>query len=117
VRLFLRLNPDVNERLRALMRYQGELSRYIDEALTGIDLGEIELIPARPGKSTPGLTAVISARANSLLRSVARQRGCSITVLANSALHRWLRILAKANTDSEGNANGIPGRRRTVLGA
>jgi hypothetical protein len=25
---------DVNERLRSLMRYQGELSRYIDEALT-----------------------------------------------------------------------------------
>jgi hypothetical protein len=26
-------------------------------------------------------------------------------------------IPAKANTDSEGNANGIPGRRRTALGA
>ena len=25
-----------------------------------------------------------------------------------------MRIPAKANTDSEGNANGIPGRRRTV---
>jgi hypothetical protein len=29
----------------------------------------------------------------------------------------YLRIPAKANTDSEGNANGIPGRRRTVFGA
>jgi protein-S-isoprenylcysteine O-methyltransferase Ste14 len=29
----------------------------------------------------------------------------------------FLRIPAKANADSEGNANGIPGRRRTVLGA
>ena len=29
----------------------------------------------------------------------------------------WVRIPAKANTDSGGNANGIPGRRRTVLGA
>jgi len=28
-----------------------------------------------------------------------------------------LRIPPKANTDSEGNANGIPGRRRTVFGA
>jgi len=28
-----------------------------------------------------------------------------------------LRIPAKANADSERNANGIPGRRRTVLGA
>jgi hypothetical protein len=30
---------------------------------------------------------------------------------------RVLRIPAKANTDSGENANGIPGRRRTVLGA
>ena len=28
-----------------------------------------------------------------------------------------VRIPTKANTDSGGNANGIPGRRRTVLGA
>src|SRR5208283_4914743 len=28
-----------------------------------------------------------------------------------------VRIPAKANADSGGNANGIPGRRRTVLGA
>src|SRR6202171_4684186 len=28
-----------------------------------------------------------------------------------------VRIPAKTNADSEGNANGIPGRRRTVLGA
>ena len=102
MRLFLRLNADVNERLRALMRYQGELSRYIDEALTGTDLGGVELIPARLGKSTPGLTAVISARANSSLRSVARQRGCSITVLANSALHCWLgqKTLARSSTSN-----------------
>ena len=94
MRLFLRLNADVNERLRALLRYQGELSRYIDEALTQTDSDAVELVPARPGKSTPGLTAVISTRANSALRSIARQRGCSITVLANSALHAWLETVA-----------------------
>ena len=38
VRLFLRLNADLNERLRALLRYQGELSRYIDEALVALQL-------------------------------------------------------------------------------
>ena len=91
VRLFLRLNADVNERLRSRLRYQGELSRYIDEALTATDLGQVDLISARPGKSTPGLTAVISTGADFLLRSAARRRGCSITVLANSALHSWLR--------------------------
>jgi len=41
-----------------------------------------------------------------------------------SCIYEWMaryragvRIPAKANTDSEGNANGIPGRRRTVFGA
>jgi hypothetical protein len=54
VRLFLTLNADVNEHLRARMRYHGELSRYIDEALTATDLGQVDLIPPRPGKRTPG---------------------------------------------------------------
>ena len=90
VRLFLRLSSDINERPRALMRYQGELSRHIDEALISIDLGTMELIPVAPGRTTPGLTAVISRGANSRLRTAARQRGCSLTVLANSAIHYWL---------------------------
>jgi hypothetical protein len=34
VRLFLRLTANVNDRSRRLMRYHGELSRYIDEALS-----------------------------------------------------------------------------------
>ena len=90
MRLFLRLNADGNECLRAMLRYQGELSRYIDDALTAGDLHNIQLISARPGKGTPGLTAVVSARANSRLRAIAEQRGCSLTVLANSGLESWL---------------------------
>ena len=90
VRLFLRLNTDLNERLRAQTRYQGDLSRSIDEALTRADLNQIELVAAKAGRTAPGLTAVISTRANALLRSAAKQRGCSITVLANSALRNWL---------------------------
>jgi hypothetical protein len=86
VRLFLRLNADVNERLRAMLRYQGELSRCIDDALTLADLHNIQLIPARADKATPGLTAVVSMRANSRLHVVAEERGCSLMVLANSAL-------------------------------
>jgi hypothetical protein len=51
VQLFLRLNADVNERLQALMRYQGELSRHIDEALTLTDVRHLHLIPARPARA------------------------------------------------------------------
>jgi hypothetical protein len=34
------------------MRYQGELSRYIDEALTSSDLGNIQLIPVALGRAS-----------------------------------------------------------------
>lgn len=90
MRLFLRLTTEVNDRLRTMMRYHGELSRYIDEALSAADLDGIELnSSARFGRGR-GVTAVISHSANDRLRSVAKQRGCTVTVLANSALREWL---------------------------
>ena len=90
VRLFLRLTADVNDRLRALMRYHGELSRYIDDALTSLDLGSIELIPVTVGRRARGITAIVSGSANTRVRVAAKRRGCSVTALANSALDKWL---------------------------
>ncbi len=90
MRLFLRLTTDVNDRLRTLMRYQGELSRYIDEALTSSDPASVELVPAALGRTSHAITAVISDPANGQLRAAAKRRGCSVTLLANSALHKWL---------------------------
>jgi hypothetical protein len=37
-----------------------------------------------------GITAVISHSANDRLRCAAKQRGCTVTALANSALRQWL---------------------------
>jgi hypothetical protein len=71
------------------MRYHGELSRYVEEALTLSDFWSIELLPDG-GVKGRGRTAVISHSANARLRSVAKQRGCTVTALANSALKGWL---------------------------
>jgi hypothetical protein len=90
VRLFLRLTTDVNDRLRALMRYHGELSRYIDDALTSLDLTTIELVPVTLGRSARGITAIVSGSANARVRAVAKRRGCTMTALVNSALDKWL---------------------------
>jgi hypothetical protein len=89
VRLFLRLTTEVSNRLRTIMRYHGELSRYIDEALTGADLETVELLAGDSGRGR-GITAVISHSANDRLRCAAKQRGCTATALANSALKEWL---------------------------
>jgi hypothetical protein len=78
VRLFLRLTTEVNDRLRTMMRYHGELSCYIDEALTAADLEAVELLSAESGRGR-GVTAVISHSANDRLRSTAKQRGCTVT--------------------------------------
>jgi len=85
VRLFLRLTTEVNDRLRTMMRYRGEFSRYIDEALSAADLDAIELLWGDSGRSR-GITAVISHSANDRLRCAAKQRGCTVTALANNAL-------------------------------
>jgi hypothetical protein len=89
VRLFLRLTTEVNDRLRTMMRYHGELSRYIDEALSAADLDGIELVAGGSGRGR-GITAVISHSANDRLRCAAKQRSCTATALANSALREWL---------------------------
>ena len=89
MRLFLRLTTEVNDRLRMMMRYHGELSRYIDEALTAADLEAVQLLSGGSGRGR-GITAVISHSANDRLRCAAKVRGCTVTALANSALKEWL---------------------------
>jgi hypothetical protein len=90
VRLFLRLTSEVNDRLRELMRYRGDLSRQIDEALTSTDLTTVDLTAKKPWRAAHALTALVSSRANARLRATAKHRGCTVTMLANSAIQRWL---------------------------
>jgi hypothetical protein len=90
VRLFLRLTPDVNDRLRTMTRYHGHLSQFIDQALTSIDLETLELMQGTRGKGPPAVTAIVSRYANDRLRAAAKRRKCSLTMLANSALYDWL---------------------------
>lgn len=89
MRLFLRLTTEVNDRLRTMTRHHGEFSCYIDEALTAADLEAVDLLSGDSGRGR-GITAVISHSANDRLRSTAKQRGCTVTALANSALKEWL---------------------------
>lgn len=44
MKLFLRFRADVNEALRSLLRYRGDLSRFVEEALSSPDLMCITLV-------------------------------------------------------------------------
>lgn len=89
MKLFLRLTTDVNERLRTLLRYRGDLSRFVEEALTALDLTSIDLLHA-PYRNARGTTAMVREQTAVHLETVAKHRGCSTNRLANSALHAWL---------------------------
>src|ERR1700755_186622 len=66
------------------------LSRHIDEALRSVDLKTVTVEEIRAARDVPGVTAVVSRDTNAALRTVARERGCSITALANGAVEIWL---------------------------
>ena len=89
VRLFLRLTTEVSDRLRTMMRHHGEISRYINEALSAADLEAVELRSDAAGRGRR-ITAAISHSANDRLRSAAKRRGCTVAALANSVLKQWL---------------------------
>jgi hypothetical protein len=52
MKLFLRLTAEVNDGLRSLLRYRGDLSRFVEEALTAADLMLVDLV-APPGTRNP----------------------------------------------------------------
>ena len=74
-----------------MQRYHGELSYYVNEALTKTNLATVEVHPIEASRQVPGMTAIISTRADASLRSFAKLRKCSITALANSAIYDWLK--------------------------
>lgn len=93
--LFVRLTRDVNERLRTFLRYRGDLSRYVEEALTETNLNAVELIDGPIGRATRGTTAVVCVAAYERLEAAARARGCTMAILANSAIKAWLKARRK----------------------
>jgi hypothetical protein len=73
-----------------MMRYHGELSRFIEQALTSLDLLSIELTRGGLCKGSRAITVIVSRSADSRIRAAAQRRHCTVTALANSALDKWL---------------------------
>ena len=59
MKLFLRLTSEVNDGLRSLLRYRGDLSRFVEEALSRADLMRLELVSPLK-RRTRGTTAVVN---------------------------------------------------------
>jgi hypothetical protein len=90
MKLFIRLTSEINDRLRCLLRYRGDLSRFIEEALTTTDLYRVALLSPCASFEAKGTTASTYKRVGARLKAAANYRGCSANSLANSAIAAWL---------------------------
>ena len=88
--MFLRLATENNEGLRSMLRYRGDLSRFIEEALTTTDLYKVALLLPTSLGGAKGTTASTGKRVGARLKTAATYRRCSANSLANSAIAAWL---------------------------
>lgn len=89
VKLAIRLNEGVNEALRDLIRYRGDLSAMAIEALNSIDLDSAKLISADE-KMVRDTTITLPRELHAKVKTAAEERGKSMNIMVSSALAHWL---------------------------
>jgi hypothetical protein len=84
MKLFLRFRADVNEALRSLLRYRGDLSRFVEETLSSPDLMCITLV-SPPSRGTRATTAVIHK--DVAARVIAARGAAVVRLLCSRIVH------------------------------
>ena len=89
LKLAIRLNEAVNESLRDLIRYRGDLSTMANEALTSVDLDKAALVSVEE-KMVRDTTITIPRTLHKKLKKISTDRETSMNILVNTALAHWL---------------------------
>lgn len=89
IKLAVRLNENVNDALRTLIRYRGDLSNMATEALTSVDLEEVGLVSVDE-KMVRDTTISMTRSLHKKLKKIADDRGTSMNILVNTGLAHWL---------------------------
>lgn len=89
VKLAIRLNEGVNEALRGLIRYRGDLSTMAIEALTSVALESAKLVSADE-KMVRDTTITLPKALYSKVKKTSESRGKSMNIMVSSALAHWL---------------------------
>ena len=96
----VRLLPSVDEGLRALQRYHGDLSVIVEEAIAAAPMDKMPLVklggrPRQSGTETPKVLPAtsfsLSKETRDVINRVASARGKSKNAVVNSALLWWLK--------------------------
>lgn len=89
IKLAIRMNETINDVLRTMIRYRGDLSRMANEALVAVDLSEVKMISIEE-KMVRDTTITIPRTLHKKLGKLAGERDSSMNVLVNTALAHWL---------------------------
>lgn len=89
IKLAIRLNEGVNEALRTLIRYRGDLSVMAIEALESVDLATVPLVSVEE-KMVRDTTISLPRALHKKLKKIADDRGSSMNILVNTGLAYWL---------------------------
>ena len=90
VKIAVRLLESVNGPLRDLVRYQGELAGFVNDAIKTVDLNSEPLVVIRDQKAKDTTIRVDKETFDNLV-GIAKQRATSLNVLVNTAIAHWLR--------------------------
>ena len=89
IKLAIRLNETINDVLRTMIRYRGDLSNMANEALNAVDLSEVKMISIEE-KMVRDTIITIPRTLHKKLKKLADDRDSSMNVLVNTALAHWL---------------------------
>ena len=89
VKLCVRLMDEINFPLRDLVRFQGELTAYIIQAIESVDLSTVPLVVIRDVKAKD-TTIRVPEPVHRRLSELGKARGTSVNVLINTAVAHWL---------------------------
>ena len=89
IKLAIRLNEGINEALRTLIRYRGDLSTMALEALDTVNLTRAALVSVDE-RMVRDTTISMPRLLHKKLKKIADDRDSSMNILVNTALAHWL---------------------------
>ena len=89
-KLVIRLLPGISECLRAEMRYRGDLSKMIIEAINSVDLKNVILVDLFAESRIVPTMISLPTKVHAALKALSKTRTASMNVLVNTAVAHWL---------------------------
>ena len=89
-KLVIRLLPPLNEHVRTELRYRGDLSKMIVEAIDSVDLKSVGIVDLSWETRLEATMISLPKKTHADLKALSKVRAVSMNVLVNTAVAHWL---------------------------